>query len=98
MDKCNQILSNEDWTACHDKFKISVAALKDDFEECYRYMRRLQNDDEFLSSHYKDWPLFRLLREQPEFPQVYEECYKVRFLEEQSENILEDADSNGQSF
>ena len=98
MDKCERILSNEDWTACDDRFKIAVAALNDDFEECYRYMRRLQNDEEFSPSHYKDWPLFRLLREQPEFPQVYEECYKVKFLEEQSEDILEDTDSNKQPF
>ena len=62
MDKCERILSNEDWTACDDRFKIAVAALNDDFEECYRYMRRLQNDEEFSPSHYKDWPLFRLLR------------------------------------
>ena len=38
-------------------------------------MRRLKHDNNFSKSYYKEWPLFKKLREEPDFLEVYKECY-----------------------
>ena len=53
--------------------------LQDKWDEVYRVMRRLEQDDDFSRSNYKDWPLFKKLREEPDFLRVYKECYGETF-------------------
>jgi hypothetical protein len=88
-DSCNDIIDSEDWSACEDKFKLAVAVLRDDYALCYDLIRRLQYDPNFHKSVYKDWPLFKQLRQQEQFPMVYEECYKETFaIEETTEDRI----------
>ncbi len=88
-DTCIKVLENIDWSACGDSFKIGVAVLKENYDEAYSLMRKLKNDNTFLKSFYKDWPLFKEFRKQENFSSVYEECYGETFMVERSteENI-----------
>ena len=88
--QCNAIIEAEDWTSCEDRFKLAVATLHDDFDECYTLMRRLRYDSEFHKTVYKDWPLFGDLRKQEKFRSVYQECYGEPLAVEQT---TEDAES-----
>ena len=42
-------------------------------------MRRLKHDNSFQKSNYKEWPLFKKLREEADFLRVYKECYEETF-------------------
>lgn len=80
---CKSALATMDWSASENRFKIAVSVLKEDFEAAYRNMRQLIHDDTFHRVYYKEWPIFRKLRQQPEFLKVYEECYKEPFTIEE---------------
>jgi hypothetical protein len=81
---CVRILEDIDWSACGDNFKIAIAVLTENYEEAYSLMRKLKNDERFLKTFYKDWPLFKEFRKQDNFASVYEECYKEQFLVQKS--------------
>ncbi len=82
--QCYEILDTEDWSSCEDRFKLGVAALREDFKRCYTLVRRIQHDEDFDKSFYKDWPIFRDLRNQEEFRRVYEDCYGEPLAVEQT--------------
>jgi len=82
--KCEQILAQLDWTACEDKFKLAVATLQDEFVEACEIMKRLRHNKSFHKSFYRDWPLFRQLRNYDDFVKVFEECYREPFRVEQT--------------
>ena len=68
--------------------------LQDKWNEVYRIMCRLKHDNSFQKSNYKEWPLFKKLREEPDFLEVYQKCYgeTFRIEEEVSEWKRESAD------
>ncbi|MBI5374039.1 MAG: hypothetical protein HZA77_01280 [Candidatus Schekmanbacteria bacterium] len=88
--QCEQIISLEDWSACEDKFKLAVAVLKGDYLKAYKLMGKLKHDAEFHQAYYKQWPIFKELRQQKEFPEVYQQCYGEPFVLEQTTSKEED--------
>ena len=99
IDQCGTILDTEDWSSCDDKFKLGVATLRDDFERCYDYMRRLQHDDDFHKSFYKDWPIFQELRKQESFRKLYQECYgEPLAMEQTTEDDADVEEEDGQVY
>lgn len=91
-DKAKAILDAEDWSSCEDKFKLAIAALRDNFDSCYSLMHRLQHDKDFHKAFYKDWPIFRELRKQEQFKAIYEECYGEPLAVEQTAEADQDAE------
>ncbi len=89
-----EILNSEDWTACEDKFKIGVTTLHDDFKSVYELMRRLKHNPDFHKAFYKDWPIFKKLRREEKFKDVYKECYNEDFRIEKSTEEKIDDDKN----
>jgi hypothetical protein len=90
VEACNKILGLHDWSACEDKYKLGVAALRGDFEGCYALMRRLQRDESFPKSVYANWPIFQELRKQVGFIATYQQCYNEPFaLTPTTEGITE---------
>lgn len=75
-EKCVKLLAGYDWSASSDLIKLGVAVLTENFEEAFRLMKKLGHDDEFKKENYRDWPIFRELRKQPNFPVCYHEIYK----------------------
>lgn len=88
--KCCEILNLEDWTASEDKFKIGVTVLRNDFNSAYDYMKRLKHNPEFHRAFYKDWPIFKKLRREEKFKDVYKECYDEDFRIEKSTEEKDD--------
>ena len=77
--KIKEVLSRCDWSASEDRFRLAVMVLQDKWDEVYGIMRRLKHDDDFSKSYYKEWLLFKKLREEPDFLEVYKECYEETF-------------------
>lgn len=92
--KCNEIIDNEDWSASEDQFKLAVSVLKDNYEEAYDFMLKLKHDKSFHKANYKDWPLFKKMRVEQKFKDVYKKCYKETFSIEKNKEIKETNKSN----
>ncbi len=97
--KAKEILNRCDWSASEDRFRLAVMVLQDKWDEVYSIMRRLKHDEDFSRSNYKEWPLFKKLREEPDFLRVYKECYgeTFRIEEEVPKQKGETADSENSS-
>ncbi len=74
-EKCKEIVDNEDWSSRGNHIKLAVALLKDDFGEAVILMRKLGIGGEVKEHDYKDWPLFRELRNRPEFFEAFASIY-----------------------
>ena len=97
--KTKEVLSRYDWSASEDRFRLAVMVLQDEWDEVYRIMLRLKHDNSFQKSNYKEWPLFKKLRERSDFLRVYKECYgeTFRIEEEVPKQKGETADSANSS-
>lgn len=82
-EECQKLIKSQDWSACDDRFKIAVATLEEDYEQCYQLMDSLKNNSNFPKMAYSDWPLFQKLRKQNDFPDNYQHCYNEVFATEQ---------------
>jgi hypothetical protein len=78
-EMCTKTLNREDWSAAEDRFKLAVAVLRNDFDQVYNLVQKLSHDSSFLKAYYRDWPLFKQLRKQDEFLQVFQKCYGEPF-------------------
>lgn len=83
-DTCKKILGKHDWSASGNNFKLAVVVLEEKYNVAYTLMRQLKHDELlFPKTSYKDWPLFKEFRKQPDFASVYEECYGEPFKMQQ---------------
>lgn len=74
--KCAKIMSEEDWSASDDSFRLADAVLRDDIDESTRIMKRLGTDHDYIKKQtYRDWPLFRKIRPNEKFRITYEEIF-----------------------
>lgn len=72
---CRRVLAETDWSAKEDKFKLAHAVLHDNWLEVVVLMRRIGTSDAVGKDAYRNWPLFRKLREQPFFATTYAEIF-----------------------
>jgi hypothetical protein len=70
-----KIISDEDWTACENKFKLAVAVLKDEFEKAAAVMRKVGKSGEVREEQYSNWPVFREFRKSSYFLEAYAEIF-----------------------
>jgi hypothetical protein len=76
--KAQEILAAEDWEAANEKFQLGAAVLSDHFSEAAKLMRRLGADTSPSKADYREWPMFKLFRQSPEFAAAYEELFGER--------------------
>jgi hypothetical protein len=79
-DKCQSILSGEDWSACGLNFKLAVAVLRNDYNEAASLMRVIGVNGAPHETDYHEWPLFKEFRKTDEFAASYEEVYSKPFV------------------
>lgn len=78
-EKCKKIMRAVDWSAKSDDFKLADAVLAEDWPKSLKMMRRIGKEGAVDQSDYRDWPLFRELRKQPEFLETYAEIFGLPF-------------------
>jgi len=70
-----EILGERDWSASNNTFKLAVSILNEKYDESYELMELIGDSD--LPIHaYQTWPLFKKIREQPEFSKLYKKIFK----------------------
>ncbi|HYT46251.1 MAG TPA: hypothetical protein VEP90_28235, partial [Methylomirabilota bacterium] len=77
FEKAKKIVTNEDWSAASDKFKLAEAVILDDFDRADGLVKRIGSSDDILNKNtYREWPLFREYRKSEGFPRAFEEVFK----------------------
>ena len=66
----NAVLAREDFSALNDIFRLSSAVLRDDFTTALDLVTRIGRHGSVTIGDYREWPLFRELRNQPRFEEV----------------------------
>jgi hypothetical protein len=77
--RAKDILAGEDWNAANEKFQLGAAVLNDDFETASQIMRHIGPDSSPGKGDYKEWPIFKIFRESPEFAAAYENVFGEPF-------------------
>jgi hypothetical protein len=80
-NKACKILNEYDWSAKSNEFRLAVAVLLDNFSEAYRLMRVIGTTGTPSQEQYKDWPLFKEIRQEQEFAKAFEEIFNQPFGE-----------------
>jgi hypothetical protein len=74
--KAQEIISAEDWSDTREKFRLAEATIMDDYPKVYQIMREIGIDlQEIRQENYRTWPLFKALRNEPEFLATFEEIF-----------------------
>ncbi|MGD0338632.1 MAG: hypothetical protein ABSB78_07560 [Bacteroidota bacterium] len=80
---CQQILKDEDWTACEDRFQLAIAVLQNRFKDAAKIMVAIGPDGKLSIEDYSEWPLFRDFRKYPEFLKAYKRVFRKEFTLEE---------------
>ncbi|MEN6578501.1 MAG: hypothetical protein ABFD90_19305 [Phycisphaerales bacterium] len=78
-EKCSKVLDAEDWSSTADRFRVGVAALRDDFKGATSFMKAIGKDGWPGPLGYREWPVFREFRQSDEFAQAYKEIFGTDF-------------------
>ena len=81
--ECRAIVDAEEWGHLGTKFQLARAALQDDFDEVFKLMQVIGASSEWRH-YYRDWPLFKHIRELPGFHNVYRDIYGQSYIRENS--------------
>ncbi len=77
---CRQILEQEDWSSCSDKFKLARFVLLEDFEQAAKLMIAMGKSGEINEEAYQAWPLFKEFRKSESFLSAYEDIFGRPFV------------------
>jgi hypothetical protein len=78
-EKSKELMSTEDWSSRGNHICLGVALRHDNYDDAVTLMRRIGKSDEVKEHDYKDWPIFREFRKQPDFLTTYEEIFGKPF-------------------
>jgi len=74
-ERCQSILSSQDWSACGDNYNLCVAVLKDDFGKAKELMSRIGSSGSVGEVDYIEWPCFKEFRETDCFVTGFSEVF-----------------------
>ncbi|MEX2347854.1 MAG: hypothetical protein WD511_01425 [Balneolaceae bacterium] len=97
-DESKKLINSLDWSGWSPEYKLAVATLNQEFEEAYEIMREIGPDYKRLGSvEYRDWPLFKEIRQKEKFQEVYSEIFGhdlSLFKESEKEDDMEESESD----
>jgi len=76
---CERIISEEDWTACSENFRICVASLKRDVPQVCELLPIIANSQSVEKQDLRDWPVFDFVKQDPIFLEKFEEVFGEKF-------------------
>ncbi len=85
-EKAKKILSQQDWSANSNIYKICVFIIKEEFSEAIELMAKVIDDIDKNSYH--EWPIFKQLRKSKAFKVNYKEIYEEEFKEASDNDLL----------
>lgn len=78
-EKACQILDKTDWSASGYEFRISVAAIRGDFDHAAELMRTIGKKGAVEREDYHEWPVFHSFRKSEQFRTSYKSIFKTDF-------------------
>lgn len=85
QDKCLQLLQSEDTTTWKYELIIIKLTLEERYDEVYDKMKSQGNNGEILKKEcYREWPIFKLIRQEEEFALVFEEIFSEKLIDDSS--------------
>ena len=95
-------LSELDWSACSDQFKICVAAVKDDIEQVCKILPQAVSSGSISKSALRTWPVFDGIKESKEFALAFEnafmEPYKIELVAANPADNIESLTASEDAF
>lgn len=97
-ERAKAILGKEDWSATGLNFKICVASVQEDVVELSRLLRAGGKTGPITAEQYREWPVFRGVRREPEFCAAFLDTFDEPVLTDEKLKMLpEDASSESSS-
>ena len=81
--QAEQILTDEDWSAATDKYKVCVAAVRDDVQTVVLLMKPVVAAGYLRVSDFQDWPVFEVVRSDPVFIETFEREFGQKIVADQ---------------
>jgi hypothetical protein len=79
-EQATHILSEVDWTATINDFKLAETVLFEQYDDAAALMEKIGLVSELINEHaYHEWPLFREFRKTEQFLKAYEKVYQCPF-------------------
>ena len=75
---CKEILDEQDWSACNTTFQLCEAALREDIEKFKKLLSTVALEKKISITEVYDWPVFKKMREVPEFDSWTETAFSCR--------------------
>ena len=88
IEEANNVLTQEDWSATSDKFKICVAAVREEVETVVSYISTI-SEDHVGKQEYREWPAFKWVRVNPAFISAFEQRFREPFEPDHSSNDVD---------
>jgi hypothetical protein len=73
---CSATLAKEDWSACDDSFKISIASLSGKADEFFQLMPGVAAMPNVGLEGFRSWPVFDWMRTDPRYESKIEEIFR----------------------
>jgi hypothetical protein len=90
IKELNTELDSIDWSSSILDFKLAVELLKDNHKEFLKLMEKIGINGEYITEEsYKEWPLFRHIRNNSEFQQKYKLIFN-KDIEEEIKKVASD--------
>ena len=88
--KAKDIVTKEDWSATRARFRLAEAILLDNFDDAYTIMREIgKNNEEVTKKDYLDWPLFRAIKKEKKFPEIFQEIFGEPYNKVEQKDTVE---------
>ena len=73
--ECKSVLDEVDWSAASDKFKICVAALRDDVDEVCKIADSVVASNQISKADFREWPCFDFVRDSDAFQTKFHDLF-----------------------
>ena len=80
VDSCNEILTSRDFSATKPLFRLGKACLEEKWDDAFRLFEEVGPNSDIKAEDYRNWPIFKQLRERPEFPAIFERVFGTALL------------------
>ncbi len=78
-EEASTILDAHDWSASAPKFRISIAAVKNEIPKVVDLIREIGANGYLTEQDYQEWPVFRNVRDSEDFRNAYAEVFGKPF-------------------
>jgi len=77
---CSELLASRDFSATKPLFRLAKACLEEKWEDAFRLFEEVGAQSDAKAEDYRYWPIFKELREHPEFPGLFERVFSTTLL------------------